>query len=327
MKKELNIMSMEGEVLLKENLVRSSILPHTVSELDRNVTIMQDSVVEGSIYANKLEITNGDVEIKGAVYTKLELHVNTTAKGNIILRKSVASSDSIISYAKECNLTFMADINTKRVRLTHAFVAGSIYADEIQLEDCVVIGGVFSTKNIDMKNCVVGTFNSNSVFMEGNTYLLLPSAFCGSPVEVTADAKLYNLSLADLGAIYKGTQQMENTGIIEMDVKTDELKTMLSEDQKTMLVYSYSVAGKVLAADLVDFERLQNHFLIGATAMGSQILRSYDLGTGSDGQKAVITPERVAAMFWEILHGKSQLQMIDGKFRIQDLAAKIPGII
>lgn len=327
MKKELNIISMEGEVLLKENLVRSSILPHTVSELERNVTIMQDSIVEGAVYANKLEIANGDAEVKGAVYTKLELHVDTVAKGNIIFRKSVASSDSITSYAKECNLLFMADINAKRVRLTHAFVAGSIYADEIQLDDCVVIGGVFSTKSIDMKNCVVGTFNSNSVFMEGVSYLLLPSAFSGSPVEVTADAKLYNLSLADLGAVYKGTQQMENTGVIEMDVKTDELKTMLSEEQKTMLVYSYSVAGKVLAADLVDFERLQNHFLIGATAMGSQILRTYDLGTGADGQKAIIAPERVAAMFWDILHGKSKLQVIDGKFRIQDLAAKIPGVI
>ena len=327
MKKELNIISMEGEVLLKENLVRSSILPHTVSELERNVTIMQDSIVEGAVYANKLEIANGDAEVKGAVYTKLELHVDTVAKGNIIFRKSVASSDSITSYAKECNLLFMADINAKRVRLTHAFVAGSIYADEIQLDVCVVIGGVFSTKSIDMKNCVVGTFNSNSVFMEGVSYLLLPSAFSGSPVEVTADAKLYNLSLADLGAVYKGTQQMENTGVIEMDVKTDELKTMLSEEQKTMLVYSYSVAGKVLAADLVDFERLQNHFLIGATAMGSQILRTYDLGTGADGQKAIIAPERVAAMFWDILHGKSKLQVIDGKFRIQDLAAKIPGVI
>ena len=327
MKKELNIISMEGEVLLKENLVRSSILPHTVSELERNVTIMEDSIVEGAVYANKLEVANGDAEIKGAVYTKLELHIDTAAKGDVIFPKSVASSDSITSYAKGCNLMFMADINAKRVRLNHAFVAGSIYADEIQLEDCVVIGGVFSSKSIDMKNCVVGTFNSNSVFLEGTTYLLLPSAFSGSPIEATADTKLYNLSLADLGAVYKGTQQMENTGVIEMDIKTDELKTMLSEDQKTMLVYSYSVAGKVLAADLVDFERLQNHFLIGATAMGSQILRTYDLGTNSEGKKAVINSEQVATMFWDILHGKSQLQVIDGKFRIQDLAAKIPGVI
>ena len=318
---------MEGEVLLKDNLVRSSILPHTASELDRNVTILADTVVEGAVYANKLQIESGETEIRGAVYTKLELHVDTGAKGKIIFKKSVASSDSVTSYAKECDLMFMADINAKKVRLNHAFIAGSIYADEIQLEDCVVIGGVFSTKSIDLKKCIVGTFNSNSVYLEGETYLLLPSAFCGSPVEVMADAKLFNLSLADLGAIYKGTAQMQNTGVIEMDAKTDEMKTMLSEDQKTMLVYSYSIAGKVLATDLVDIERLQNHFLIGATAMGSQILRQYDLGTDAEGKKAVIEPEKVAKMFFDILHGVVNIQQIDGTFSIQDLASKIPGVI
>ena len=40
MKKELNIMSMEGEVLLKDNLVRSAILPHNASELNRDVNIL-----------------------------------------------------------------------------------------------------------------------------------------------------------------------------------------------------------------------------------------------------------------------------------------------
>lgn len=327
MKKELNIITMEGEVLLKDNLVRSSILPHVAAELDRDVTIMGDTIVEGALYAHKLGIENGDVEIKGAVYTQLELHISTSAKGNLVFRKSVASSDSIISYAKDCDLMFMADINAKKVKLTHAFVAGSIYADEIQLDDCVVIGGVFSTKSIDIKNCVMGTFNSNSVFLEGSNYLLLPSAFCGMPIEVASGTKLYNLSLVDLGAIYKGTKEMQNTGIIEMDVKTDELKTMLSEDQKTMMLYSYSVAGKVLAADLVDFERLQNHFLIGATAMGSQILRTYDLGLGEDGQKSIITPEKVSEMFFNILHGKIEIRKIDGSFSIQELASKIPGVV
>ncbi len=327
MKQEKNIISMEGEVLLKDNLVRSAILPHTASELERNVTIIADTVVEGAVYANKLEIESGETDIHGAVYTKLEFHVATNAKGKVILRKSVASSDAITSYARECDLMFMADINAKKVRLSHAFVAGSIYADEIQLEDCVVIGGVFSTKSIDIKNCVMGTFNSNSVFLEGTNYLLLPSAFSSSPVETMADSKLYNLSLADLGAIYKGIPQMDYSGIIEMDVKTDELKTMLSEDQKTMLVYSYSISGKVLATDLVDVERLQNHFLIGATAMGTQILRTYDLGIDAEGNKAVIEPEKVAAMFFDVLHGKTVIQVIDGTFSIQDLAAKIPGIV
>ncbi len=327
MKKELNIISMEGEILLKDNLVRSSILPHKASELDRNVKIMSETIVEGAVYANKLEIENGDVEIHGAIYAKIELHIDTRATGKVVMYKSVASSDSVTSYAEECNLMFMADINAKKVRLTHAFVAGSIYADEIQLDDCVVIGGVFSTKSIDMKNCVVGTFNSNSVFMEGTIYLLLPSAFCGSPIDVAVDTKMYNLSLVDLGNIYKGMQQMNNTGIIEMDVETDELKTMLSEDQKTMLVYSYSIAGKVLATDLVDFERLQNHFLIGATAMSSQIFRKYDLGVDSNGNKVVIEPQKVSEMFFNILQGKIAIQQIDGTFSIRDLASKVTGVI
>jgi len=324
---ELNIISMEGEVLLKDNLVRSSILPHKASELDRNVTILSDTVVEGAVYANRLEIEGGETEIQGAVYTKLELHIATAAKGRVIMRKSVASSDSVTSYAKECNLMFMADINAKKVRLTHAFVAGSIYADEIQLDDCVVIGGVFATKSIDLKGCVAGTFNSNSVFLDGTNYLLLPSAFSSTPIEVMGESKLFNLSLTDLGAIYKGTQQMAYSGVIEMDIRKDEQKTMLSEDQKTMLVYSYSIAGKVLATDLIDVERLQNHFLIGATAMGSQILQTYDLGVDADGNKAVIEPERVATMFFNILHGQTFIQLIDGTFRIQDLAARIPGVL
>ena len=327
MKKELNIISMEGEILLKDNLVRSSILPHTASELDRNVTILADTIVEGAVYANNLEIESGDVEIRGAAYTRLELHVDTKATGKILFTKSVASSDSITSYAKNCDLMFMADINAKNVTLNHAFVAGSIYADDIYLEDCVVIGGVFSTKSVEMKNCIVGTFNSNNVSLRDATYLLLPSAFSGSPIDVLTNTKLYNLSLADLGAIYKGTKEMQNTGVIDMDTKTDEMLTNLTEDQKMMQVYSYSIAGKVLATDLVDYERLQNHFLIGATAMCSQILRKYDLGTNANGEKAVIEPEKVAKMFFDILHGTINIQKIDGTFSIQDLASKIPGVI
>ena len=156
---------------------------------------------------------------------------------------------------------------------------------------------------------------------------MLPSAFCGSPIDVAVDTKMYNLSLVDLGNIYKGMQQMNNTGIIEMDVETDELKTMLSEDQKTMLVYSYSIAGKVLATDLVDFERLQNHFLIGATAMSSQIFRKYDLGVDSNGNKVVIEPQKVSEMFFNILQGKIAIQQIDGTFSIRDLASKVTGVI
>lgn len=327
MKKELNIISMEGGILLKDNLVRSSILPRTVSELDRDVNIMGDTEIEGAVYARKMEVENGDLDVKGAVYTKLELHIDSNAKGTIIFRKTVASSDTVASFGKENKLMFMADINAKQVRLSHAFVAGSIFADTITLDDCVVIGGVFATKSIDMKNCIAGTFNAPTVFLDGQISLLLPSAFSGSPIERTPSTTMVNLSLADLGSLYKGDKELENTGCIEMDLSTDEQKTMLSEDQRTIIVYSYSVVGKVLAADLVDFDKLKNHFLIGATALGSQTLRTYDLGMNEAGEKVDIVPEKVCDFFFSILRGTIKVTPIDGTFSIQDLAKRIPGIV
>lgn len=328
MKKELETINFEGEILLKDNLVKSSILPKVSSDLERNVTIIRDTEVEGAVYAHKLEIENGDVDIKGAVYTNLELHIDSKATGTIFFRKTVASSDTVASYAQNCKLIFMADINAKQVRLSHAFIAGSIFADTITLEDCVVIGGVFATKSIDMPGCcIVGTFNAPNVSMDKDVTLLLPSAFSGSPLEYAPTAHMYNLSLADLGALYQGKKEMENTGRIEMSLQSDEQKTMLAENERTMLVYSYSVTGKVLAADLVDFDRLQNHFLIGATALGSQTLKTYDFGRGKDGKKIEIRPELVCDFFFKLLHGKIKVQTIDGSFSIQELAQKIPGVM
>ena len=67
--KELKVISLENGVILSENLVKGSILPRTSAELERDVLIQNDTIVEGAIYARKLEIQNGDVEILGAVFS------------------------------------------------------------------------------------------------------------------------------------------------------------------------------------------------------------------------------------------------------------------
>ena len=320
--KELKVISLENGVILNENLVKGSILPKTSSELERDVIIQSDTIVEGAVYARKLEIQNGDVEIQGAVFTKLEFHVATGAQGGITFRKTVASADSIVSYARNCRLMFMADINAKQVKLCNAFVAGSIFADEVILEECIVLGGVFATKKVDMKSCIVGTFNSDSVSVSGDIKLLLPSAFSSEEIRVVGNAHMYNLSLADLGALYKGTPEMESSGIIEMDIHSDEQKSMLTEDDQMVVVRSYSVIGKVLAADLLDVDKLKNHFLITATALGSQTLKTYDLGYDEDGKLCEITPDKVATFFFDLLHGKVQIQPLDGSFSIKDIAQR-----
>ena len=312
----------ESNIQLKDNLVRGSILPEKVAELNRTITVQGNTVVEGPVYAHKLEIQNGDLEIQGAVFTQLELYINSEAKGNISFRKSVGSANSIVSRAGNAKLVFHSDINAKSITLYNAFVAGSIYADEIILENSVVVGGVFATQQIDLTNSIVGTFNTPSVRIEGNVNLLLPSAFSIEKMLATPDAKLYNLSLADLGALYKGLQQAENSGKIEMNIATDEVKTTLANDEIQKTLRSYTVIGKVLAADLLDTDKFQNHFLLTAASLGSQLLKTYEMGIGADGKPITLTFESIRDFFFDILNGKIEIQDIDGKFDISQITGK-----
>ena len=312
----------ESNIQLKDNLVRGSILPEKVAELNRTITVQGNTVVEGPVYAHKLEIQNGDLEIQGAVFTQLELYVNSEAKGNVTFKKSVGSANSIVSRAANCNIVFYSDINAKSVTLYNAFVAGSIYSDEIILENCVVIGGVFSTQQIDLTNCVVGTFNTPSIRIAQTVSLLLPSAFSIEKILVAPDTKLYNLSLADLGSLYKGLPQAKNSGKIEMNTETDEVKSTLTNEEIQKTLRSYTVIGKVLAADLLDTDKFQNHFLLTAASLGSQLLKTYDMGIDKDGNPATLSFDKIRDFFFDILKGKIEIQNIDGKFDISQITGK-----
>lgn len=319
--KELKDIQFEnGSVTLNSNRVKGAILPQKVNELDRDIIIQCDTIVEGAIYGHKIEIKSGDVDIQGAVYAQRELYVNSDAKGELKFRKTVGTSGSIVSHARDCNLLFLSDINAHEVRLTNAFVAGSIFADEITLVNCVVIGGLFATQDLNIKSSIIGTFNSPMVTMDGEISLLLPSAFSVESVNYTpATTKLYNLSLADLGSLYRDVPQLANSGRIEMNIENDEQKSVLSEGDRQVLVRSYTVIGKVLAINLMDWDKMQNHMLLTAASLGSHLLKNYDLGLNSEGNKAELTPEAISEFFFDLLAGKYTIQPIDGSFSIDSL--------
>lgn len=309
----------ETDIQLQDNLVRGSILPEKIAELNRNIIFKGNNVVEGPVYAHRLEIQQGDLEIQGAVFAQNELYVNSEAKGSISFKKSVGCASSVVSRASNCKLIFYSDINAKSVTLYNAFVAGSIYADEVVLQNCVVIGGVFATQEIDMTDSVVGTFNTPSIRVAGIIHLLLPSAFSIEKMIVAAGTKMYNLSLADLGSLYKGLPQSENSGKIEMDIETDEVTSKLVGDDVQKTLRSYTVVGKVLAADLLDTDKFQNHFLLTAASLGSQLLKTYDLGVDKDGKTASLTVENIRNFFFDILAGKIEIQGMDGKFDLSQI--------
>jgi cytoskeletal protein CcmA (bactofilin family) len=206
----------ETRILLKDALVKSSILPQKQDQMDRTITIQGNTVVEGAVYAHRLEIKGGDVEIQGAVFANLELHITSDVSGKVVFRKAVGTADSVVSRAPKSNLLFASDINAKKVTLYNAFVAGSIYADEIVLENSIVIGGVFATQKLDLSDSIVGTFNSPSVSISSFVGLFLPSAFSIEKIYAAPDTKFYNFSLADFGSLYRRQEQSELSGKIKI---------------------------------------------------------------------------------------------------------------
>lgn len=312
----------EANLQLKDNLVRSSILPEKISELGRNISVLGNCVIEGAVYAYKLEIQQGNANFMGAVFTQLELFINTEAKGDIIFHKSVGSANSVVSRAQDCKLTFCSDINAKRVTLSNTFVAGSIYADEIYLQNCIVIGGVFATQSLELVNTIAGTFNSPSVKAEDKVVLLLPSAFSINPLMLAPGTRFFNLTLADLGSLYKGVKESVGSGKIEMNIDSDEVKTTLSKEGEQKTIRSYTVVGKVLAADLLDSDKFQNHFLLTAAALGSQLLKNYDFGVNDKGEAIEVTMEKIREFFFEILTGKIEIQTLTGSFDLSEITGK-----
>ena len=141
-------------------------------------------------------------------------------------------------------------------------------------------------------------------------------------VSATPGTMLFNLSLADLGALYKQLPQAEDSGKILIDLTVDELLSTLANEEVTKVLRSYTVIGKVLAADLVNTDKFQNHFLLTAAALGPQLLKSYDLGTGRDGKPAVLTVEKIRDFLFDILHGKIEVRTMSGSFNISDITGR-----
>ena len=305
---------------LKNNLVKTNILPKISNELDRDVNIQGNVIVEGSVFARNIVIDNGPVEFRSAVFALDELHVKSDAKGDINFRKAVATSNSIVALLPTGRCIFGTDINASCVKLKNCFVGGSIFAGEIQLENCVVLGGCFASKKLTFQNVIMGTFNAPEVNAGGVNYLLYPSAFSVEPMSYLPGTELYNISLADLGALYKGEPEKKYTGKILMDFDSDSQRTVLiDENNVKTLINSYSVSGRVLVGSLLDFEKMENHLIILSASLNSQILKVYTLPKGDGSKSAELTNSNVADFFFKILVGTIQISSIDGTIPFDEL--------
>jgi hypothetical protein len=312
----------ESIVGLKDNLVKSSILPKGNAELERDVNVQGNVVVEGAVYARNLIIDTGPAEFNGAVYAHNELHIKNDSRDTVFFKKAVATSGSVVSLLTSGTCIYGSDINGSNIKLKNCFVAGSIFGSEIQLENTVVLGGCFASVKLTLHNVIAGTFNAPEVMAGGVNYLLYPTAFSVEPISCLPGAEFYNITLADLGSIYKNVPVKPNTGKIRLDVHADSQRTVLAESDTRILLHSYSVAGRILVSDLVDIDNLENHFLIISASLGSQILKTYSLQNEDGGESAGLTVENIAGFFFKILNGTVTIDEISGFISFDDLKQK-----
>jgi hypothetical protein len=320
MKEMTEIRIGESIVGLKDNLVKTAILPKSTTELDRDLDIQGNVVVEGAVYARNLILDAGPAEFLSAVYAHNELHIKNDAADTIIFRKACASSGSVVALLLKGLCIFGADINAVNVKLKNCFVAGSIFANEIQLENTVVLGGCFASKKLSLQNVITGTFNAPEVTSGGVNYLLYPTAFSVEPMTCLPGTEFYNITLADLGSLFKNEPEQPNTGKILLDIEADSQRTVLVDesDAKTLL-HSYSVASRVLVSDLLNMENLENHFLIISASLGSQILKSYSLHKEDGSKSEDLTLTNISAFFFKILSGVIQIRELSDAVSFDEL--------
>ena len=310
----------ESIVGLKDNLVKTAILPKTSGELDRDLNIQGNVKIEGAVYARNMILDTGPAEFQSAVYAHNEVHIKNDAEDTIIFRKAIASSGSVVALLLKGQCIFGADINAASVKLKNCFVAGSIFANDVQLENTVVLGGCFASKKLVLQNVIAGTFNAPEVSAGGINYLLYPTAFSVEPMTCLPGTEFYNITLADLGALFKNEAEKPNTGKIRLDVEADSQRTVLVDEADTKtLLHSYSVASRVLVSDLLNLENLENHFLIISASLGSQILKTYSLHKEDGSKSDDLTLTNISAFFFKVLSGVVQIRELNDAVPFDEL--------
>lgn len=319
--KEINLGT--NVITLKDNAVKSSILPKNTAELEQTLRIDGNVMIDGAVYVNVLDILHGEAVFKSAVFANSELHIQNDCAEMIYFRKAVGSANSVVSLLSKGRCIYGADINSPSIRLKNCFVAGSLYGSEIFLENAVVLGGVFASKKLSIDSSLLGTFSTPSINASGINYLLYPTAFSVEPMTYLPGTQFFSLSLADLGALYKKEAPKANTGKIEINIKSDTQRTVLTDEAGTQtLVNSYSVANRVLVSDMMDFSKLENHFIILSASLGQQSLKQYSLTLENGQQGPELNIVKIANFFFDIMMGRIDVPNIESSVLFSELREK-----
>jgi hypothetical protein len=164
--------------ILKNEIYSNSIIPSKRTEMWRRVELHGDTYVMGGIFGDSLLVQGGDVYVRDAVYIRDNVQIHTPPEGKTWFHSVLASGMSITNVSGNARIRFSSDIHAKKVNLRNVIVYGNVVCEDIILEDCVVLGGVFARQSLTIANSIIGTFETPTLTQRSHIGILQPFAMC-----------------------------------------------------------------------------------------------------------------------------------------------------
>jgi hypothetical protein len=165
-----------------------SIVPSKQLHIKRDVYLMANSSVKGSIYGRDIHVQNG-ADVSGPILASrnVSIELDSNVAKEVHFGSDVYSGDSISvsgpgqEKKKGNSLNVLGDIYSKKVQLKNARVGGSIIGNTIVLDNCAIYGFVISRNGaVTIDNSVAFAIHSFGDIRARNSKLFYPFLFSKS---------------------------------------------------------------------------------------------------------------------------------------------------
>ncbi len=202
-----------------------AIFPTNVMELNREVYLNDGADIEGAIYAHSLYIRGGDITVSRSIFSNNTLKISLEKEGMVNLKASLGVGRSLYieDLAENNYVRIRGDVHLGNANLKKIIVYGNIYGHHINLDHAAVLGGIFATGKVTVKNSLVGTFLADRVNLNDGTTLWLTEGIGEHGVELSGDVSGFTFSLPKVFLdLIKGKPAdipFETFGLIQDDVR------------------------------------------------------------------------------------------------------------
>ncbi|MGV8138649.1 MAG: hypothetical protein AB2L20_25885 [Mangrovibacterium sp.] len=296
--------------LVKENHY-GDIMPGNRAEMLRSIYLRSGAHVIGGIYGNELSVEGTGITVDGTVYCKTHIRINVPEKSNnqiVTFQSAVVCPGTILIVSEDNKTRFLSDIYSGKINLKRCIVYGNVYASSAVIEDSVVLGGVYCSKQLTLKNSVVFTFRAGECNLAEHVSILSPFGFAEkirmeSTVNVLAFTGLFEKGYKQTNSGFK----LDETDIYEIEL---EKKDPLAADKKMQVL---SIAERLLNTTGMIKQLEQNRNFIEFLSLNSHL----PLDERNNFLKR--NKEELEDELWQIVEEKREFKEMDGSLSIKDM--------